>query len=137
MYAVFAQAALEVRKTAEHSLSNIRTLVSPRAIKSLAETGKPSSSSKAESAVVPKLKLVSEGTFTPDPVVQDAMWEMGHVRSEGFLAEIEEVIKDEREKELVMSLRDAVIAARDDLETPEGRTKPRMMDVWVGVFESI
>lgn len=118
IYAVFTQAALEVRKPL--SKSNIRTVVGPKAITALA-TGAG-------------LKLVLEDSFTPNSDVDDARWETGHVASDGFVVEINSTLaNDERERYLALSLREAMLAAIADL--PEGRKSIRMMDVWCAVFE--
>lgn len=118
VYAALAQAALEVRKP--KSVSNIRTIVTPKRIISLAAEG--------------KLILVRESMFTPAPDVDDARWETGFVASEEFRKEIDTTLADNaRERELALALRETMLAAIADL--PEGRKGLQMMDVWCGVFE--
>lgn len=118
VYAAFTQAALEVRKT--NSTSNIRTVIGPKGITSLAEAG--------------GLKIVQETAFTPAAEVDDAIWETGEVASAGFLEQIETTLREnDRERQLVLALRDAMLAAIADI--PEGRKAVRMMDVWCATFE--
>ncbi|KAF8316605.1 putative SAM-dependent methyltransferase [Clavulina sp. PMI_390] len=122
MYAAYAQGALEVYKPT--SESNIRTVISPRAITSLAEQDG-------------LLKLVKEELMTPAPEVDDARWETSRVASKAFVEEINETLKGDehqRERNLVLSLRDSMLSAMADL--PGGKKDIRMMDVWCATFQS-
>ncbi|KAF9002912.1 S-adenosyl-L-methionine-dependent methyltransferase [Cyathus striatus] len=117
VFAALTQASLECRKS--NSDSNVRTVVSPAGIKELAEKA--------------GLKLVREGVITPNADVHDGKWEVGAVKSKSFLQEVEESVKDEREKAMVYALRDALLSS---LEKVEGGTKGvRSMNVWCGAFE--
>jgi ubiquinone/menaquinone biosynthesis C-methylase UbiE len=117
--AALTQASLECRKP--QSVSNVRTVVSPATIKELAEKA--------------GLKLVREGVVTPNADVYDGKWEVGAVKSKGFPKEVEESVKDERERAVVVALRDAMLSG---LEKIEGGTKGvRSMDVWCGAFEKV
>lgn len=119
VYAAFAQAALEMHKPT--SVSNIRTVVDPKAITALATEA--------------NLKMVQEDSFIPAADVDDAHWETGIVRSAGFLEEVKTTLAENgRERALVLALREAMLASINDI--PEGRKGIRMMDVWCAVFES-
>jgi hypothetical protein len=115
--AALTQAALECRKP--ESESNIRTVVSPTAIKELATQA--------------GLKLVKEEVIVPPKGMHDGLWEVGAVRSKDFLEEVETYVKDEREKAVILAMRDGVLQAREAL-VQQGE-KVRTMDVWVAVFE--
>ncbi|KZV96521.1 SAM-dependent methyltransferase [Exidia glandulosa HHB12029] len=96
--------------------SNIRTCIGPEIIKTLAsEAG---------------LKLVEERLVTPAQEYQDAGWEIGAVRDEGFGKSIDTLIPDERARAYVHTMRRATLDARDRLQG-----KPRSMDVWVALFD--
>lgn len=109
--AALTQASLEVRKT--NSNSNVRTVVGPRAIKELAGAS--------------GLTLESEGTVVPEDGLQDGMWETTFVVGGSYDKEIDDVIGDEREKSLVLALRDATVAAASVLDG--GARKTQTMDV--------
>jgi hypothetical protein len=64
--------------------------------------------------------------------VGDGWWEVEAVLSEGFGKEIEEKVVDEREKGVVMALRDACEASLKGVEG--GKRGVRAMDAWVGSF---
>lgn len=114
--ATLAQAALECRKSITDS--NVRTVLSPPAIRSIAhEAG---------------LTLVEEETIVPPEGMLDGQWESSYVVSARFLEDIEKNIADEREKGVVIAMRDAVIAARE-LVKKRG-DKVQTMDVWVASF---
>ncbi|KDQ65061.1 hypothetical protein JAAARDRAFT_28724 [Jaapia argillacea MUCL 33604] len=117
--AALTQASLECRKST--SESNVRTVLSPKAIKDLAgDAG---------------LKLISEGFVTPDEGVHDGRWEVQATLSERFAKEVEEFIEDEREKGVVFALRDALELSVKRIE--RGVKGVRSMDVWWGVFEKV
>lgn len=64
----------------------------------------------------------------------EGLWETGHVMSERFLQEIKDVFKDaecERDKSMVMALRDATIAATAQVG---GLRNVRAMDAWSATF---
>ncbi|GJE99958.1 S-adenosyl-L-methionine-dependent methyltransferase [Phanerochaete sordida] len=118
--AVLAQAALECRKDPEASLSNVRTVVSPTRIKELAAAS--------------GLKVEREGVVTPGPGVFDGRWEALRVLGDEFVQEINDFVKDEREKSVVLALRDAAVASVARLEN--GVKGVRSMDTWVCVASS-
>jgi len=114
--AALAQAALECRKP--ESSSNVRTVLSPARLKALAEAA--------------GWKEASSGSLQPGQGMLDGKWEVGAALGKGFERQVLEVVKDERERGVVLALRDAVGAAVGGLE--EGLKGVRSMDVWVGVF---
>ena len=115
--AALTQASLECRKS--ETVSNVRTVVSPAAIKKLAgDAG---------------LKMVSEGVVVPKAGLKDGLWEVSAVTSQEFLQEIGDNVKDEREQAVVIALRDATLRSLEGLEG--GRKAVLGMDVWCGVFE--
>jgi hypothetical protein len=119
VYAAFAQAALEVHK--HTSISNIRTVVGPKAITAL--------------AAEVNLKIVQENTFTPAADVDDARWETGFVGSASFLSEVKTtLVENDRERAVALALREAMLASINDI--PGGQRGVRVMDVWCAVFES-
>jgi hypothetical protein len=115
--AALAQAALECRKPT--SESNIRTVVAPAALVKLAQTV--------------GLRLVHEETIVPPEAMYDGRWEVGAVRSGQFAQELEQYVTDEREKAVVVAMRDAVLKGREALLAKKEQISS--MDVWVGVFE--
>ncbi|KZO93317.1 S-adenosyl-L-methionine-dependent methyltransferase [Calocera viscosa TUFC12733] len=116
--AALTQAALECRK--KESESNVRTVLSPLRVKALAEAA--------------GWTVKSEASVQPGKGMLDGKWEVQAVMSKDFEKEVEEVVEDERERGVVLALRDAVAAS---LEAVEGGEKGvRAMDVWVGVFVS-
>jgi hypothetical protein len=115
--AVLTQAALECRKP--ESTSNVRTVLSPKAIKEITEGA--------------GLKLVEETVIEAPEGMFDGRWEVGAVLSQSFLDEINASVKDERERAVVVALRDAVETSKKNL--PDG-TKVRTMDVWVATFSA-
>jgi len=108
---------LECRKP--ESVSNVRTVVSPAAIKKLAEQV--------------GLKVVREGLVSPREGILDGKWEVDAVADEEFLKEVEENVKDEREQAVISALRDAMLKSLEAVEG--GRKGVRSMNVWCGVFE--
>ena len=113
--AVLAEAALECRKPT--SVSNVRTVVSPAQIKELAAGA--------------GLVLDSEGFITPGEGVHDGGWEVVAVVDKGFEDQINQYVKDERERSVVLALRDATATGYAQLI---GRKAVLPMDVWAGVF---
>lgn len=69
----------------------------------------------------------------PGKALQDGRWELSAVVDEGFLKQVEEFVRGEREKEAVLAARDATLAA---VELAGGMDECTTMDVWTGVFKS-
>ncbi|KAF7312221.1 Methyltransf-25 domain-containing protein [Mycena indigotica] len=109
------QAAMECRKP--ESESNIRTMVAPTRIKELAAQA--------------GLKLVEEALVTPGNGVHDGIWETQLTLGAEFAREVEEFVKDNREKAVILAMRDAVQASMDKIG---GIKAVETMDGWVGVF---
>lgn len=114
--AALTQAALWCRKPVR--TSNVRTVLSPHAIRSIAHDS--------------GLKLVKEETVTPPNGMLDGQWESSYVLSADFLKHITENFADERERGVIIAMRDAVDAARD-LVRHRG-DEVHTMDVWVASF---
>ncbi|KAI0338388.1 S-adenosyl-L-methionine-dependent methyltransferase [Trametopsis cervina] len=111
--AALTQASMECRK--QESKSNIRTVLSPSAIHAVALTV--------------GLEAEMQETFAPDVGMLDGSWEVGEVVGDDYVRQIEEHVKDERERAVVLAMRDAVRANYDVLKV-KGE-KVRSMDVWV------
>jgi hypothetical protein len=79
------------------------------------------------------LRLVREETIVPPEAMYDGRWEVGAVRSGQFAQELEQYVTDEREKAVVVAMRDAVLKGREALLAKKEQISS--MDVWVGVFE--
>ncbi|KAI0805382.1 SAM-dependent methyltransferase [Xylaria sp. FL0064] len=112
--AVLARGALESFK--EESVENVRSPLSPEAIKKVA--GKARWECSSESTVVPEVGLL------------DGAWEVGTVVAEHFSREVDEVVSNDRMRAVIASARDATIAAVAALNGAKVRT----MDVWVATF---
>ncbi|KAK5995482.1 Methyltransferase ustM-like protein [Cladobotryum mycophilum] len=112
--AAVARATLEAHNKA--SEANIRCLSSPAAI--------------ADAAKDKGWTLGAETIIVPAEGLLDGSWEVGPVKSKGFLEEVEEHIEDLRVKALLHSARDAVIGVMES----QGVTKARTMDVWIAKF---
>lgn len=115
--AAMTQASLECRKPI--STSNIRTILSPDGIKAIV-TSVGALEQESESYIKPSLKL------------DDGRWEVSAVQSKDFLEEIRSCVRDERERAVVIALRDSLLSALAQL--PEGRESVRAMNVWVASF---
>ncbi len=115
--AALTQASLECRKS--ETVSNVRTVVSPAAIKKLAEDA--------------GLKMVREGVVVPKAGLKDGLWEVSDVTNQEFLQQIEDNVEEERERAVVVALRDATLRSLEGLEG--GRKAVLSMDVWCAVFE--
>lgn len=113
--AALTQAALECRKPV--SESNIRTVLSPAGIRALASGA--------------GLKLEEETTITPPAKMYDGRWEVSAVRNEAFVRTVQSEVKDERERAVVLAMRDAVLASVSGLLKD---VKVSTMDVWVATF---
>ncbi|TFK56220.1 S-adenosyl-L-methionine-dependent methyltransferase [Heliocybe sulcata] len=115
--AALTQAGLECHKNV--STSNVRTVVSPKAIQRLAG--------------VAGLELIEEGLVTPDEDMYDGKWEVERVLDPAFVKQVNNCIKDEKERAVVMANRDAVEAIYKRCKQ-EGKLIASM-DVWWGVFK--
>lgn len=111
LLAAIARASLEAHNDA--STANIRCLLSPAGIKEVAEAA--------------GWRVGQESNIVPGAGLLDGLWETGEVRSKDFLRMVEEQITSPRVKEMLISSREAVVAAYAALD---GR-KTRTMDVWV------
>ncbi|KAL8900202.1 MAG: hypothetical protein Q9207_005805 [Kuettlingeria erythrocarpa] len=114
--AALAQAALECRKP--KSVANVRTVQGPKRL--------------TELAVAAGWQLESETRVQGGEGLADGQWEVSACLSSSFEREVEEQVSDERERALVLALRDACEAS---LEGVQGARKGvRGMDVWVASF---
>lgn len=114
LLSALTQASLECRKPI--SKSNIRTVLSPRAIDDM--------------ALAAGLLRKKQHTFVPNEGMRDGQWETWAVVDDAYAKEIEECVKDPREKAVVYALRDAVTAIVD----PSNKTAVKTMDVWVASY---
>jgi SAM-dependent methyltransferase len=114
--AALTQAALECRKP--KSASNIRTVLGPKRI--------------TELALAAGWQLESETRVQTGEGLLDGQWELSACLSPSFEREVEKQVSDEREREVVLALRDACAAS---LESVKGGLKSvRGMDVWTASF---
>ncbi|KAA1477116.1 putative SAM-dependent methyltransferase [Dentipellis sp. KUC8613] len=113
--AALAQAALEAHNPAPES--NIRVVVAPAELKRLAGAA--------------GLALLEESVVEPRENVLDGRWEVGEVVSEGFGERVQTLVRDERQRGVIVALRDAVIAG---VERVGGLKNVRSMDVWCAAF---
>jgi hypothetical protein len=74
-----------------------------------------------------------EDTIVPPDDMYDGRWEVGAVRSDRFTQELEQYVADEREKAVVVAMRDAVLKGREAVLAQKEHISS--MDVWIGVFE--
>lgn len=116
LIAALTQASLECRKP--DSTSNIRTVLSPAAIHQLALSA--------------GLTQVTERTFVPHDGLLDGSWEVATVLDDKFAMETDEYVKDEREKSVVLALRDSVRANADAIKGRQNRLES--MDVWTAEY---
>ncbi|KAG9656422.1 S-adenosyl-L-methionine-dependent methyltransferase, partial [Aureobasidium melanogenum] len=114
--AALTQAALECRKPT--STSNVRTVLSPKRL--------------TELAVAAGWQLKSETHVQPTEDLLDGQWEVSACLSPSFESEVEEKVSDERERGVVLALRDACEASLKGVQ--RGRKGVRAMDVWVASF---
>lgn len=114
--AALTQAALECRKPT--STSNVRTVLSPKRL--------------TELAVAAGWTLDSETWVQSTEGLLDGQWEVSACLSSSFEREIEEKVNDERERGVVLALRDACEASLEGVQG--GRKGVRAMDVWVANF---
>jgi hypothetical protein len=113
--AALTQGALECHNPAP--ASNIRTIASPAFIR--------------QSAEELGWSFLKETTISPSEHVLDGRWEVEHVKNPTFLKDIDRFIADERQRSVVIALRDAMLAS---LERVGGINKVTSMDVWCAVF---
>lgn len=114
--AALAQAALECRKP--KSVSNIRTVLGPKRL--------------AELALAAGWRLESETRVQGGEGLMDGQWEVSACLSPSFEREVEKQVGDERERGVVLALRDACEASLEGVQG--GRKGVRAMDVWVASF---
>ena len=114
--AALAQAALECRKT--KSVSNVRTVQGPKRL--------------TELALAAGWQLKSESRVQGGERLLDGQWEVSACLSSSFEREVEEQVSDERERGLVLALRDACEASLEGVQG--GRKGVGRMDVWVAIF---
>ena len=114
--ASLTQAAVESHKP--NSISNIRTVLSPDAIK--------------ESARVADLFVLQETTIVPTEGMLDGVWEVNCVLGRQFNDEVNRVVVDQREKAVIKAMQDSVRRSLG-LLTAKGE-KVRTMDVWIAVL---
>lgn len=114
--AALTRASLELCNP--ESQANIRNAFSHKALRGMAE----------ESG----WRLASERIVVPEETLEDGKWEVGTVLGEDFLAEADGMVKEQRMRMLLESMRSAVGAAVGGLGDGE---VVRTMDVWVGSFE--
>jgi hypothetical protein len=115
--AAFAQASLHNQQP---STGNIRTLLSPEAIKNL--------------GMRCGLAMLEEHTIIPAPDLQDARWEVSEVTSEEFSKRLK-AVEVEQDRCLLYALRDAVVSSMGNLTVKGERVHG--MDVWTGIFHFI
>jgi ubiquinone/menaquinone biosynthesis C-methylase UbiE len=114
--AALTQAALECRKS--ESISNVRTVLSPKRL--------------TELALAAGWQLENDVRTQADEGLLDGQWEVSACLSPSFQKQVDEHVRNERERGVVLALRDACEAS---LEAVKGGMKGvRGMDVWVASF---
>jgi len=117
LLAVLSIAAVECHNS--NSAANVRSILSPKGIKAIAEEV--------------GLQMLSESTFTPPQGefgMRDGMWEVQYALSDGFKKKnVDRFVENEREKAIVQALLDATAA-----HTPAVKKDITTMDVWTGIF---
>lgn len=113
---MLAQASLECRKA--ESESNIRTVLSPKRLAAL--------------ALAAGWQLQSENRVESGEGLLDGQWEVSACLSPGFEGQVDDHMTGEREKGVIMALRDACEASLEGV--PMGREGVRAMDVWTASF---
>lgn len=120
--AVLAQAALE--RYNPLSSANVRTVLSPKELRKVAE--------EAGWKLVVRSSGDGEETYlVPADNVLDGRWEVAAASSKDFLKSLDELVKDEKERGVIVALRDAVLASAERIG---GRGKVSSMDVWCATF---
>ncbi|KAB8228273.1 class I SAM-dependent methyltransferase [Aspergillus alliaceus] len=115
--AALTQAALECRKS-KGSVSNVRTVLGPKQL--------------TELALAAGWHLESETHVQGSEGLLDGQWEVSTCLSSSFEREVEGQVSDERERAVVLALRDACEASLEGIQG--GRKGVRAMDVWVANF---
>ncbi|KAM3538228.1 hypothetical protein ARSEF1564_008860 [Beauveria bassiana] len=115
--AALTQASLECRKPKD-SDSNVRTVLGPKRL--------------TELAVAAGWKLESETRVQAPEDMLDGQWEVSACLDSSFEEEVEEQVKDARERAVVLALRDACEASLRGVEG--GQKGVTTMDVWVAKF---
>lgn len=114
--AALTQAALECRKPT--SLSNVRTVLSPKRL--------------TELALAAGWHLETESRVQSGDALLDGQWEVSACLSSSFETQVEQLVSTERERAVVLAARDACEASLDGVQGgPKG---VRAMDVWVASF---
>ena len=114
--AALTQAALECRKL--KSDSNVRTVLGPKQLTQL--------------ALAAGWQLESETRVQGGEGLLDGQWEVSACLSSSFEREVAEHVSNDRERAVVLALRDACEASLESLQG--GRRGVRSMDVWVANF---
>jgi len=114
--AALTQAALECRKV--KSISNVRTVLGPKRLIELARAA--------------GWQLENETCVQNEEGLMDGQWEASACLSPSFEREVEENVGDERERGVILALRDACEASLEGIQG--GRKGVRAMDVWVAGF---
>lgn len=114
--AALTQAALECRKP--QSVSNVRTVLSPKRL--------------TELALAAGWQIENKARVQCEQGLLDGQWEVDACLGASFEAQVEEKVSDERERACVLALRDACEASLKDVQ--DGREGVRAMDVWVATF---
>jgi hypothetical protein len=107
---------LECRKP--KSASNVRTVQGPKRL--------------TELALAAGWQLESETRVQGGEGLLDGQWEVSACLSSSFEREVEEQLSDERERDVVLALRDACEASLEGVQ--RGQKGVRSMDVWVASF---
>jgi hypothetical protein len=85
-----------------------------------------------ELALAAGWQLENETLVTSTEGLLDGQWEVAACLSPSFKREVENEVKDEREREVVLALRDACEGSLQNVNG--GRNRIRAMDVWVASF---
>lgn len=107
---------MECRKPT--SVSNVRTVLSPKRI--------------TELALAAGWALESETVMQGGEGLLDGQWEVAACLSPGFERSVERDVGDERERGVVLASKDACEASLEGVQG--GREGVRAMDVWVASF---
>jgi hypothetical protein len=114
--AALAQAALECHKP--KSSSNIRTILGPNRLTDLALSA--------------GWELESETRVQAEEGLLDGQWEVSTCLSASFEKEVDRFVSDERERGVILALRDACEASLHS--TPGGQKGVQAMDIWISSF---